>query len=817
MGSLVRNVQQIYLRSGICRATEWGGSITGIIMVGWSDGRAASEHQIAILESLCDSIGHALGQEQLLMDIHEKNRMLQAEARARRIRKIPLQRSNLVRSITSEIRDTLNPYQIVESTGQRLREALGADNAHILTLEGDALEPGDFIFGRNVKPTRARARQVVDMAVSELGREVFHVRDASFADVFANRMRACAASGATLRVADLREAQAWAGEEPRGPGRLAEERVVRKVDELGIRSGLFKATSAGGRVNGLVAVLWLEPGRACRLCHEDIALFEDVCQAVGIALGQARLVQQAQQAARAKSDFLSVVTHELRTPMQAVTAQKSIALQLALERDFPRFIVSDRGRLRQARNWWSSISSAVRPGPLTRAPSSPRLRLHRHRRFSADSAKFADEGRIVVEVEAEGCPGPDGRHLFRISVTDTGCGIPADQQRRLFEFFGQLDTSKARRHPGTGLGLYISQGIARALDGEIAVASTPGTGSTFAVTFRAAVLSPADAVERGLALLDLVERAVAELARMRTRADVDPGRGGAPPALLLLRVALQIDPPYVRPHVVSLRMPVAEAVLHENLAEAVRARSGDSRSGAEAEPQSPPPQSSSGSTAAGPARAPSAAAAAAGIAISIGEGRRRLAEGETGRQAAEHTAAKALAGGASPGPGAEVAFIPRILFAEDTPTNARIVVMQLRKLGYGDGRRALEAARAAAAAAAAAALGEGRGERPFDVLLSDIMMPEMDGLESLRRMRAELPPARVPYAIALSANVGAHDRRECAEAGYDAFLAKPVRAGELQAALSAAAQRLRPRPRGPDPDPDPKTSTSTAVSSDRES
>eukprot|EP00741_Cyanophora_paradoxa_P022723 tig00021501_g21945.t1 len=915
---LSSSIQEFQMRSGMSRATEWGGSVTGLVTAGWADGRATSEHELAVFESLCDSIGHALGQEQLLLANNEKNRMLQAE----------LARSNLLRSMTAEIRNTLSPDKIVESTAHRLREALGADTACILTLDG-AIEDIDVL-------------NVGGMTIVEADKEeAVHVPDPKLAAVL-HRVRAAARSRATYAVADLEEAQAWAGEASARPGGLADEGVLELTRRFCFRSCLLKATSAGGRVNGLVSVHWQEPGRACRLCPEDVALFEDVCQAVGIALGQARLVQQAQQAARAKSDFLSVVTHELRTPMQAVvgitdllldtplspfqreylmmarasgqalvdlvgevldasvlerggavrvapapmclracleevvdvmwparpaparrpappplsaraqvTAQKGIVLQLALEWDFPRFIVSDRGRLRQV------VVNLI-----------------------GNSAKFADEGRIVVEVEAGGCPDPAGRHLFRIAVTDTGCGIPADQQRRLFEFFGQLDTSKARRHPGTGLGLYISQGIARALDGEIAVVSTPGTGSTFAVTFRAAVLSPADAraIDRGLkgplvpdpllrgktllaafdeevwgrtlagdaerwgmrvlharrpqavleavrgeveagrgpllaavalfmpsalppeALAGFVDDALAELARAAAEA---PGGGGgacAPPALLLLRASLQIEPPHGRARVRSLRMPVAESVLHATLAEAVRERESGPGSGAAAgaAPSSPAPAAptvepgSTESSSPRPAAAPEGKQAGVGVGGGVGGG--FGVEGARGAPNGPRPAAPTE----GPDSGAAAEFRPRILFAEDTPTNARIVAMQLRKLGYGDvahapdGRRALEAARAAAAARDDEE-GPGSAGRPFDVLLSDIMMPEMDGLESLRRMRAELPAGRVPYAIALSANVGAHDRRECADAGYDAFLAKPVRAGELQAALAAAAQRLRER------------------------
>eukprot|EP00741_Cyanophora_paradoxa_P012689 tig00020616_g12259.t1 len=72
--------------------------------------------------------------------------------------------------------------------------------------------------------------------------------------------------------------------------------------------------------------------------------------------------------------------------------------------------------------------------------------------------------------------------------------------------------------------------------------------------------------------------------------------------------------------------------------------------------------------------------------------------------------------------------------------------------------------------------------------------PVMDGLESLRRLRAELPPGRLPYAVALSANVGSADRQQCAAAGYDAFLAKPVRGKDLAEALAAASAASAPAP-----------------------
>eukprot|EP00741_Cyanophora_paradoxa_P012690 tig00020616_g12260.t1 len=143
--------------------------------------------------------------------------------------------------------------------------------------------------------------------------------------------------------------------------------------------------------------------------------------------------------------------------------------------------------------------------------------------------------------------------------------------------------------------------------------------------------------------------------------------------------------------------------------------------------------------------------------------------------------------------------------------------MLLRRQGYGDvvhvedGLRALRAAREAAAGPAlrrpplrrhdgapAPPAPQPQRAPAFESLrkakLRAASQPVMDGLESLRRLRAELPPGRLPYAVALSANVGSADRQQCAAAGYDAFLAKPVRGKDLAEALAAASAALRARP-----------------------
>ena len=117
----------------------------------------------------------------------------------------------------------------------------------------------------------------------------------------------------------------------------------------------------------------------------------------------------------------------------------------------------------------------------------------------------------------------------------------------------------------------------------------------------------------------------------------------------------------------------------------------------------------------------------------------------------------------------------RVLLAEDNAVNQRVAVLMLERLGVrpdvaATGEEALQALR----------------ERPYDVVLMDVQMPVMDGLEATRRLRAELPAERQPRVVAMTANALAEDREECLAAGMDDYLAKPVRREELAAALSRA-------------------------------
>jgi len=119
--------------------------------------------------------------------------------------------------------------------------------------------------------------------------------------------------------------------------------------------------------------------------------------------------------------------------------------------------------------------------------------------------------------------------------------------------------------------------------------------------------------------------------------------------------------------------------------------------------------------------------------------------------------------------------VPRILLAEDNPMNQKLAVRLLEKLGYttevvGDGQEAVDAVMAGG----------------FDIVLMDVQMPELDGLEATRRIRAEAPMPR-PWIVAMTANAMEGDREACLAAGMDGYISKPIRPEALAEALNAAS------------------------------
>jgi PAS domain S-box-containing protein len=291
---------------------------------------------------------------------------------------------------------------------------------------------------------------------------------------------------------------------------------IRLLQELGLRSVIVTPLIAADRVLG---TLILVTAGQRRLSAEDVVLAEDIAARAAVAVQNAQLYREAQEANRAKDDFLATVSHELRTPMTAVLGWAKLLrvasddptivpeAAIAIERsataqaqlvddilDVARIRTGKlRMRLEQAANLSETVERAVDMVRLSAEAKHIRLRVELDRsvvkvtgdpqrlqqvvlNLLSNAVKFTPEGgRVDVTLEQEGS-------IARLTVHDTGPGIPPEFVPHLFQRFRQAESSQRRNHGGLGLGLSIVRYIVEAHGGTIrAEAGGNGTGATFIV------------------------------------------------------------------------------------------------------------------------------------------------------------------------------------------------------------------------------------------------------------------------------------------------------------------------------------------------
>jgi PAS domain S-box-containing protein len=533
-------------------------------------------------------------------------------------------------------------------------------------------------------------------------------------------------------------------------------------------------------------------------CQYFVSQVEDIGEIKQAMALQQELTQKAQAAEKAKSQFLATMSHEIRTPLNGVIGMASILADttlnemqrecvetinvsgeslLAVINDILDYSKIEAGRLeleKRAFNLQQCVEEAfdiftiqIRAKKLEAVylvapdiPSSLTGDATRLRQvlvnLIGNALKFTAKGEITVNVE---CQKKDetGHHLL-FSVTDSGIGIPAEAAAKLFNAFQQVDTSTTRKFGGTGLGLAICKRLTTLMGGNIWVESTEGKGSTFHFTV---VLQDAPAGEgdhspsvsgrlesRTALIVDshATNRRVLEL-QLKFWGMVALSASSGPEALAILEKR-KFDV-----ILIDLLMPKMDGV---TLARKIRAKL-----------QTPLLLlSSTGETLTGESASFFQHQISKPIKHSVLFTSLLKATGVQ-EQPVRKTLEKKL--------DSELAEKNplRILMAEDNVINQKVGMLMLSRLGYtanvvSNGKRALEA----------------MDKATYDIILMDIQMPEMNGIDATRAIRETFAEKR-PVIVALTAEALEGDEDRFLNLGFDGYLSKPLQAHKLQQVLEA--------------------------------